>query len=169
MTISKAQQTELAPASYARMTVALDAAARNCLGRLQEHTARSRAGLANCALTWYESFDIQLRTGCNLTLGDAEAGNAYTLSLSAPPRETGGGRPVGRLCFKANPLSWAGVPGPHHRPPDPTFTPAEPWLASTSCRGSPSTTPRRRGARQCVVVPSRRPRTQPRPSPRETS
>ena len=169
MTISEAQQAELAPASYARMTVALDAAAGNCVGRLQERAARSRADLANCALTWYESFDIQLRAGYNLTLRNAEAGKAYTLSLSAPPRETGGGRPVGRLCFKADPLSWAGAPGPHHRPPDPTFTPAEPWLASTSCRGSPSTAPRQRGARQCAVVPGRRPRTQPRPSPRETS
>ena len=57
-------------------------------------------GLANCALTWYESFDIQLRTGCNLTLGDAEAGNAYTLSLSAPPRETRAGRARRPLCSR---------------------------------------------------------------------
>ena len=169
MTISEAQQAELAPASYARMTVALDAAARNCVGRLEEHTARSRADLANCALTWYEFFDIQLRAEYNLTLRSAEAGKAHTTFLPAPPRETGGGRPVGRLCFKASPLSWAGAPAPHHRPPDPAFTPAKPWLASTSGRGSPSTAPRQRGARQCTVVPGRRPRTEPWPSREETS
>jgi hypothetical protein len=167
MTIGETQQAELAPASYGRITVALDAAAGNCVGRLQEHTARSRADLAKCALTWYEFFDIQLRAGHNLTLRNAEAGKADT--LSAPPRETGSGRPVGQLCFKANPPSWAGAPDPHHRPPDPAFTPAKPWLASTSGRGSPSTAPRQRGARQCTVVPGRRPRTQPRPSPKETS
>jgi hypothetical protein len=168
MTISRAQQTELAPAPSARMTVALDAPARNCLGRLQEHTAQSQADLANCALTWYEFFDTQLRAGYNLTLWNAE-GKAYTLSLSAPPRETDSGRPVGQLCFKANPLSWAGAPGPHHRPLDPTFTPAKPWLASTSSRGSPSTAPRQGGARHCTVVPSRRPGAQPWPSPKEKS
>ena len=169
MIISKVRQAELAPASYARRTVTPPAAARHCLGRLHKRTARSRAGLANCALTSYEFFDIQLRAECNLTLWNAKAGKAYTLSLSAPPREAGSGRPAGRLCFKANPLSWAGAPVPYHGLPDPAFTPAKHWLASTSCRGSPSAAPRQGGARQCTVVLSCGPRTRPWPSSKETS
>ncbi len=137
-----------------RITVALDSAARNSLGRLQENTGLSKTELATCALTWYAYFDTQLRAGYNLTLWNAREGKAYTLSLPAgspevakdsrlPGNGEAGRAPAAaRLYVSASRPSGPGTRGRRHRrPPAPVFTPAKPWLADASSRGSPSAAP----------------------------
>ena len=122
MTISTAQRTAATHPDRS-ITIALAPAARSGLGQLQEHTGLSQADLANCAITWYAYFDTQLRAGYNLTLWNDRPENAYTLSLSA-------GGPAQALHLRR------------------VTSPAQPWLAVATSRGSPSAAPRGGGAQQ---------------------
>src|SRR5260370_21856570 len=137
-----------------RITVALDSAARNSLGRLQENTGLSKTELATCALTWYAYFDTQLRAGYNLTLWNAREGKAYTLSLPAGSpevaqdsrlpahRDSGRAPAAARLYLSASRPSGPGTRGRRHRrPPAPAVTPAQPWPAGASSRCRPAAAP----------------------------
>lgn len=157
MTTSTAQHIERAQTPGIPSTVALGSAARNSLERLQENTGLSKTELATCALTWYAYFDTQLRAGYNLTLWNAKAGKAYTMSLPAgsseaakdnwPPGDgKAGNAPAAWLPVTASRRWGARTRGCHRRPLAPMFTPAKPCLASVSSRGSPSAAPRPGGA-----------------------
>src|SRR5260370_21911520 len=143
-----------------RITVALDSAARNSLGRLQENTGLSKTELATCALTWYAYFDTQLRAGYNLTLWNAREGKAYTLSLPAGSPEVAkdsrlpgngeAGRAPAAARLYVSPSRPSG-PGTrdrrHRRPHAPRSTPAEP----------PPPRPRRRSHPAAAPCPRRAP------------
>jgi hypothetical protein len=133
MTISTAQRVQQAQTPGTSINVALIPAARSGLGRLQEHTGLSQADLANCAITWYAYFDTQLRAGYSLTLWDGETGKAYTLSLRCRPPASQVARPSVEQAFRPS----------YGLPPSPVSTPAQPWLAAVSSRGSPSAAARR--------------------------
>lgn len=73
------------PARGERITVTLIPKAEDDLRRLQERTKLSKTDLANRAITLYEFFDDQIRTGHDLIARDNRTGTTKLVHLADTP------------------------------------------------------------------------------------
>ncbi|HEY4853506.1 MAG TPA: hypothetical protein VII22_22185 [Streptosporangiaceae bacterium] len=110
-----------------QLTIALAPAARNSLGRLQEHSSLSPADLTNCAITWYAYLDTQLRAGYDLIIRNSQTGKAHIVSFSAdaPARDV-------RWASSKNGAHGAGSGSP--AAPGYNLSTAQPSPATNPCR-----------------------------------
>lgn len=68
------EEVSTTAAAGERITVALIPSAAGRLRRLQERTNLSKTDITNRAITSYEFFDAQLKSGCDLIIRDPRTG-----------------------------------------------------------------------------------------------